>query len=266
MKLNRTTRLALLFILFVFTLACRTTELVAQSRPTPTQVRPRASATAPRPTRTPLVVEAEVVPATPAPARPTRAQQAPPTNASRATVRPTNPPAPRATTRPTNTVPAPSPTSQFPYQVQESRCGPNVRTYIEGYVYENNTPKNGVLVRISQGPDGQPDPNDDFRTGNDPRKGYYFQNIDANAPHEGTWYIWVIDPNTQQRISAIAIVKTDAKRVEDTENSSGSCQSATVNFSNLGPRPIQRTPTPSRTRDPNAGPTPSPTQDVGDDS
>jgi len=259
--------LGLLFTAFLFVMACRTTELIAQARPTPVNTRPRATNTRPRATRTQAVVQAEVVASTntPAPPKPaTSPQQAHPTN----TVRPVSnpPPAHPPTARPTNT-PAPPPTTNpYPYQVQESRCGPNVRTYIEGYVYENGTPKNDVLVRISQGPDGGPDPNDDFKTGSDPRKGYFFQNIDVNAPHEGTWYLWVIDPATQQRISAIAIVKTDAQRVEDNGNSAGSCQSATINFSNQGTRPIPKTPIPSPTNNPNGAPTPTPTQDIGNDS
>lgn len=129
--------------------------------------------------------------------------------------------------------------------------------------------KNDLLVRISQGPDGQPDPNDDYRTGFDPkRKGYYYQNIDSNAPHDGTWYLWVIDPTTMQRISEIAIVKTDKERVEDSGNSSGSCQSATVNFATGAFRPTTRPTTPPATENPNATPgaTPSPTQDTGNDS
>lgn len=265
MKLNRFTSLVLLGLLITFTLACRTAELVAQARPTPTNTRPRPTRTLTRAPRTPVVIEAQVVPSTntPAPPEPPTQPSQPNPPAPRA---PTRPQPPRATAQPTNTQPAPTPTSQFPFSVQESRCGPNVRTYIEGFVYENGSPKNDVLVRISQGPDGQPDPNDDYRTGTDPRKGYYFQNIDANNPHSGTWYVWVIDPNTMARISAIAIVKTDPQRVEDSENSSGSCQSATVNFSNQGTRPVGRTPSPSRTRDPNASPTMTPTQDTLDDS
>lgn len=265
MNLNRTKRFLLLFAVFIFALACRTTELVAQVRPTPTNTRPRPTSTRPRPTRTEVVVQAEVVPSTNTPGapKPTSQPQAHPTN----TVRAANPPAVHPpTARPTNT-PAPPPTANpFPYQVQESRCGPNVRTYIEGYVYDNGSPKNDVLVRISQGPDGGPDPNDDYKTGSDPKKGYFFQNIDVNAPHEGTWYLWVIDPTTQQRISAIAIVKTDGTRVEDNGNSAGSCQSATITFSNQGTRPIPRTSTPGPTRNPGAGPTPTPTRDTLNDS
>jgi hypothetical protein len=130
-----------------------------------------------------------------------------------------------------------------------------VRTYIEGFIYENGALKNDLLVRISQGPDGQPDPNDDFRTGSDPRRGYYFHNINANAPHGGIWYIWVIDPATMQRISTIAIVETHSERVEDSDSSSGSCQSATVSFSNQGPRGLVRTRVPTPTRRTSVTPT-----------
>jgi hypothetical protein len=135
-------------------------------------------------------------------------------------------------------------------------------------VYENSIGKNGVLVRISQGPDGQPDPNDDYRTGTDKnRNGYYFQNIDVNAPHGGLWYLWVLDPTTMQRISEIAIVKTDPQRVEDTSNSAGSCQSATVTFSNTGPRPVIPTLTPRPGRTPGSTtPEPTPTHDPLNDS
>jgi hypothetical protein len=130
-----------------------------------------------------------------------------------------------------------------------------------------NVGKIDLLVRISQGPDGQPDPNDDYRTGTDPRrKGYYYHNIDANAPHDGTWYLWVIDPTTQQRISDIAIVKTDKERVEDSGNSAGSCQSATVNFTSAPPPPTARPTNTPRSGGNDATPRPSPTQDQLDDS
>lgn len=68
----------------------------------------------------------------------------------------------------------------------------------------------------------------DYRTGTDSTKpGGYTQIIDAYAPHEGLWYVWVVDPQTQKRVSEITTVKTDPKHVEEK-----SCQSATVNFSN----------------------------------
>ena len=260
----------LLLALLTFTLACRTAETIAQLRATAPAARARVTRLPTRVSK-PATASAEILPTeitavTDVPAPPTQAPppQAQPTNAPQAaapTRKPVAPPPPK----PTNPPPQPSPTAQYKYRIQESRCGPNVRTYIEGFVYENNQPKNGVLVRISQGPDGQPDPNDDFRTGADPRQGYFFHNINANAPNGGTWYLWVIDPATMQRISEIAIVKTDAERVEDSENSSGSCQSATIKFSTSGPvtNPT-RANIPTRTPDPNAQPTP--TQDPLDDS
>ena len=85
-----------------------------------------------------------------------------------------------------------TPTPDFYYKVSFSNCGPNrYQTFIEGTVYENSVPKNGVLVRISQGPDGDPDPNQDDLTGNhrdlagSRRNGYFFQAIDVNRPHSG---------------------------------------------------------------------------------
>lgn len=274
MNFKRLSFLTLCVVLVTLTLACRTADTIAQLRATPAVTRARVTRAPTRaPTRVsklPTAVEEElpteitaVTDVPPPPTNPPPQQQ--PTRAAQAAV-PTRKPAAPPPARPTNPPPPPaSPTSQFKYRIQESRCGPNVRTYIEGYVYENNQPKNDVLVRISQGPDGQPDPNDDYRTGTDPRKGYFFQNIDINAPHGGTWYLWVIDPGTQQRISEIAIVKTDSQRVEDNENSSGSCQSATLKFSTSGPvtSPV-RTTAPTRTPNPNAQPTP--TQDPLNDS
>jgi hypothetical protein len=275
MNSKRVSFLFLCFALVSFTLACRTAETIAQLRATPAVTRTRVSRAPTRaPTRVskPPVAAQEAIPTeitaiTDVPPPPTDAPPPPqeqpttPPKAAPATRKPAAPPAPK----PTDPPPPASPTSQFKYRIQESRCGPNVRTYIEGYVYENNQPKNDVLIRISQGPDGQPDPNDDYRTGTDPRKGYFFHNINIGAPHGGTWYLWVMDPGTQQRISEIAIVKTDPERIEDSENSSGSCQSATIKFSTSGPvtGPV-RTTAPTRTPNPNA--TPTPTQDPLDDS
>lgn len=265
-----------IFAVIALALACRTTDTIAKlaAAPTSTHAVPTHSATH-RPTRISSQIQSDATPTaivavTDVPEPPTNAP-APRATANTkpaATHAPTSRPVVRATNRPPNTPVPATPTSQYTYKIQESRCGPNVRTYIEGYVYEGSVGRNGVLVRISQGPDGGPDPNDDYKTGTDPKRaGYYYQNVDSNAPHDGTWYIWVIDPATQQRISEIAIVKTDKVRVEDNGNSAGSCQSATVNFSTAGPRATSRpSNTPRSTRDPNASPTPSPTQDVNNDS
>lgn len=281
MRVKRIIWLGGLVVLVWFTLACRTIDTLALLRSTVTPSAPRAVRTPNRaatraalanetdesasPTIMVAVTEPPAEPTQP-PAQPQNTESNPPPPARAPTKRAA---APKPTARPPNTAVPPTPTSQYTYKIQESRCGPNVRTYIEGYVYDGSAPKNDVLVRISQGPDGQPDPNDDFRTGSDPRKGYFFQNIDVNAPHQGLWYLWVIDPATMQRISEIAIVKTDAQRVEDTENSAGSCQSATVIFSTGGPRAPARTSVPTRTGTPSTGggnPTPTPTQDTLNDS
>ncbi len=261
---KQSTRIALLIVILGAALACRTVDTISQLRASPTSTRPRAARTATLgPTRQVIARAPTKIPTqepTEAEA-PTEAQQA---EESTSPPEPTEPPAAPPPAQPTE---APAPTEppaptapEFAYQVSDSRCGPNVKTYIEGYIYDNGEPKNDLLVRISQGPDGDPDPNPDYRTGTDQRAGYFFQNIDANAPHGGTWYLWIIDPSTMKRISTIEIVKTDPTRVEDTENSSGSCQSAEVSFSN---EPLAAAPTDVPAAN---GPDESPTQDILDDS
>jgi hypothetical protein len=271
MQSNRFFWLALIVSLIVFVLACQTAQTISNLLPQPS-ARTSARRTATRePTEvaleqqaqepTAIIAITDVPPPTEIPTPIPQPTQPPP---------PTNRPAAPQPTQPPADTPIPVPTTpSYTYKIQESRCGPNVRTYIEGFVYEGSIGKNDVLVRISQGPDGGPDPNDDYRTGSDPRrKGYYYQNVDSNAPHGGTWYLWVIDPTTQQRISEIAIVKTDPERVEDSGTSAGSCQSATVNFSTggpgSGPRPTN-TPRPT-TGGNNNNATPTNTRDLGDDS
>lgn len=259
--LSQRSRLLLFLVgVFLFGSACRLQEFVVQFRSTPTAA--RVAAVTRTPTATATVTATDTVP-------PTLAPLATATAAATATPFPTPSPQPRPATlaliptpAPTRaaiaarapTVPPPptqippTPTPEFYYKVSFSYCGPNGQTFVEGIVYENGTPKNGLLVRISQGPDGLPDPNNDDKTGSHlGRPGYYFQNIDANRPHGGTWYLWVIDPETKRRISMIAVVKTDPKRVDDTDKSAGSCQSATVDFSNQGAAATQPTALPTPT-------------------
>jgi hypothetical protein len=273
MKFNRFLWLALLVSFFTFALACQTAQTISNLLPEPSNRQSSQRAATRRPTQaaiqessenppTPILAITDVPPPTQVPTPlPQPTEPPPPTN------RPAPPP--QATQPPVDT-PIPSPTTPtYTYKIMESRCGPNVRTYIEGYVYEGSLGKNDLLVRISQGADGGPDPNEDYRTGFDPRRrGYYYHNVDSNAPHGGTWYLWVIDPTTEQRISEIAIVKTDPQRVEDSGTSAGSCQSATVSFSTGGPGSGPRpTGTPTNTRDPNnTNPTPTNTRDLFDDS
>lgn len=278
-------RLALLAALVILTLACRTAETLANLRSQPssssrtTQRLPTRIAQSQSGDETPTAIVAVTdVPFLQPTQEPFQEQPPPQIEQPPFQEPPTSEPPPpqqqpqqpQPTERPPDT-PVPPTVQQFQFKIQNSRCGPNVLTYIEGTVYEGNQGKNDVLVRISQGPDGGPDPNEDYRTGTDAqRRGYYYHNIDANAPHDGTWYVWVMDMASLQRISEIAIVKTDATRVEDSASSAGSCQSATVNFSTSGPQaPVQPTNTP-RPTDSGGGTqptnTPRPTQDLGDDS
>ncbi len=144
----------------------------------------------------------------------------------------------------------PVPTREFKYAISKSWCGPNWQTFIEGRVTEDGYPVDGLYVRISLGPDRDPAWTD-YVTGTDPTKpGGYTLIIDANRPHEGLWYVWLVDPETQKRISDISIVKTDPIRVEDTEKSPGSCQSATVNFVADSSGDYRDVPTPTQTRTP----------------
>jgi hypothetical protein len=137
-------------------------------------------------------------------------------------------PIPTETQAPTET---PEPTRAFLLLVSNAWCGPNWQTYVEGTVTEGGSPVDGLRVRISQNYDGGP-AWQDYVTGTDPTKpGGYTQVIGANRPVGGLWYVWVVDPKTNKRISDIATVKTDPQRIEDTDTSPGSCQSATVDFS-----------------------------------
>ncbi len=135
---------------------------------------------------------------------------------------------PTPTDEPTET---PQPTPEFRYQVTNPYCGPNWKTFVEGTLTEGGEPVDGLLVRISTNNGGDPAWTD-YVSGADPEKpGGYTQIIDANGPHEGLWYVWVVDPETKKRISEIATIKTDRVHVEDTAKSPGSCQSATIDFS-----------------------------------
>lgn len=265
-RISPTHQLVLLVVMLLTVLACRTSELVqryvatpeardqsdAVSAPlevwsfTPTQLpiaTIRKSATTPS-TRAPVLVQTlpsltptRVLPpqsmptdaptlVAPTLVPPTLTQTRSPTLVStRSPVARAPVSAPTRALAPPKVVPTPTPS--FEYHVKSSWCGPNWQTFVEGTVSQNQSAKSGLLVRIAINPDGTP-VWDDYKTGTDPTKpGGYTQIIDANAPHGGLWYLWVVDPQTKQRISDIATVKTDPQRVEET-----SCQSATVDFGN----------------------------------
>ena len=265
-QIRPTRQLALLVVMLLTVLACRTSELVQRYTATqttrvqsdaanaPAEVRSFALTTSPtetmrksvtmQSTRTAVLVQTlpSTTPTNMSPPQSTPTGEPtliaptliPPTRTLTRlpTVVPTRPPVARAPISVPTKVPAapkvlPTPTPSLEYHVKFSWCGPNWQTFIEGTVSQNQIPKSGLLVRIAINPDGTP-VWDDYKTGTDPTKpGGYTQIIDANAPHDGLWYLWVVDPQTKQRISDIATVKTDPKRVEET-----SCQSATVDFGN----------------------------------
>ncbi|MGB8646058.1 MAG: hypothetical protein WCF84_12535 [Anaerolineae bacterium] len=242
MKSNTARWLLLLACSFLILSACRLGDALEQTTSKPTAIAQTKRTPTPRETHTPTVAsdtmmdlptETEVPTDTEAPTEteaPTDTEA--PTETDVPFIVPTDMPEPTDTLEPTETA---VPTPEFPFIVSSSDCRPNVRTYIEGTVYENGVEKNGVLARISLSPGGDPAPNDDYVTGTDrSRPGYYFQNIDVKGPRGGVWYIFLLDPQTRNRISTIATVKTDSKRVEDNGESAGSCQSAVVNFSSVG--------------------------------
>ncbi|MBI5652051.1 MAG: hypothetical protein HZC40_16665 [Chloroflexi bacterium] len=233
-----------LLIIFLMVLSCRTTDLIRQfadnhigAEKISADIEPVQDPTPPE-TATPRPVGrlehviasttqvAGPIPAERTPLAPTAIatptwmpilQDLPP--ATRAPVR-----APAKTATPTKILATLTP--RFQYQVSFSWCGPNWLTFIEGTVTQGGQAKDGLLIRIALDPDGSALVSD-YKTGTDPTKpGGYTQIIDANAPHGGLWYLWIVDPQTHKRISAIATVKTDPKRIEET-----SCQSANINFS-----------------------------------
>lgn len=168
------------------------------------------------------------------------------------------PPQPIQPEEPTETA---APKREFEFAISTSWCGPNRGgTFIEGTVYRDGERVDGLLVRLSVNPGGDPIVND-YRTGTDSTKpGGYTQIIGARGPRGGLWYIWLLDPQTKQRISDIATVKTDPTYVEDTDQTSGSCQSAVVDFANdpsTAPVPVQlESPYPTDTSEPTETTTP----------
>ncbi|MBI5304764.1 MAG: hypothetical protein HY868_21700 [Chloroflexi bacterium] len=201
-------------------LACRTISMVERLVPTPEIIvqtstiskddAPPSAATLP--TALPTILLPIITPTS----EPTAVPTPPPT--LRAPIR-----APAKPSTPTRVPPAPTPS--FEYRVSSAWCGPNWQTFVEGTVIRDGVPQNDLRVRVSLERDGSPIMND-YRTGTDATKpGGYTQIIDANAPRGGLWYLWIIDPQSQKRISEIAAIKTDSQRVEEI-----SCQSALINF------------------------------------
>jgi hypothetical protein len=242
-------RWAVLGVLAMVTLlACRTAELVTQVQAprvaeqftatpsNPTHVATRKPPTLARPTQAPSPTPREIIPTEPPP--PT---ELPP---------PTPPPPPTATRKPAPTrkpVPTLSPTPAGPtetpaptrcpqqYCVVYRGCQPDAgNTIVEGVVYKDGAPENGVAVRVSKAQGAYPEV-DDFLSGTDPinpgkpdpnNPGHYFLQIAAGAAREGNWWIFVVDrPNGTKQISEAKLIHTDQDA-----NSPTSCQHAFVDF------------------------------------
>ena len=143
------------------------------------------------------------------------------------------PPPPTATPRPrpTSTPAAPTPTPQPRYTYNKAllqRCEPNAGvTAIEGTVYQNHKPFDGARVVFSYAPDGPvvsemiSGPHPGYPGWN---PGFYSHILQAGAPREGDWYVWIVD-DSGNRISEMSPrIHTDATAGE------GKCQKAIVDF------------------------------------
>lgn len=232
-------------------LACRTIDLItnapnettvaldARERPTESLTRPR-----PRPTLTPALLQQQQ----PIQAAPTELPP-PPTDVPLPTEVPTveQPTVPQPTVPRATPIPQPTPTDSGPtatpaptrcprtYCVVFRGCQPDAgNTVIEGFVYNNGVPENGVVVRVAKEEGAYPLV-DDFVSGNstvnpgkpDPNTpGYYFLQIVAGAPREGNWWVFIVDvPNGTKTISESKLIHTN-----DDPYNSGNCQHAFVDF------------------------------------
>lgn len=105
---------------------------------------------------------------------------------------------------------------------------------IEGVVYNNGVPENGVVVRVAKEAGAYPLV-DDFVSGNDPvnpgkkdpnNPGRYILQIVAGAPREGNWWVFVIDkPNGTKVLSQAQLIHTN-----DDPYNPVNCQHAFVDF------------------------------------
>jgi len=138
------------------------------------------------------------------------------------------PPPPPPTPTPVPPPPAP-PAPQYEYnKAIVQRCDPNAGvTYVNGTVYRNHQPQNGVRVVYSYAPDG-PWVTEPVITG--PHMGYpnwapgfYSHLIGVSGPRSGDWYFWLVD-GSGKRISAMAHLRTDDSA------GPGKCQQAIIDF------------------------------------
>lgn len=105
---------------------------------------------------------------------------------------------------------------------------------MEGVVYNNGTPENGVVVRVALAQGGAPKI-DDFISGTDPinpgkpdpqHPGHYFLQIAPGAAQEGNWWVFLVDvPRGTRQISEAKFIHTNG----DSTNPAN-CQHALLDF------------------------------------
>lgn len=105
---------------------------------------------------------------------------------------------------------------------------------VEGVVYNNGSPENGVAVRVALAQGAYPKV-DDFISGTDPinpgkpdpkNPGHYVLQIVAGAPREGNWWVFLVDrANGTKQISEAKLIHTN-----DDPYNPANCQHAFVDF------------------------------------
>lgn len=212
---------AILFlgIVWLVILGCRTTEVIARAAPTATS---EATRTTVRPTftRVPPTEPPTLVPLPPPPASPTRAPTARPT-----TPRPV---VPARSPTPAPPPPTPDPYAGWYYKPVNKGCVAAGNTRIEGTVFENGLPKNGVRVRLSDSENGGP-LIDDFITGVDPNDhkhicpecaGKYRLGIAEGQRIDGNWWVYIVDPSGAPQSPGVYVKTHD----------NPGCNTATIDF------------------------------------
>lgn len=227
-------------------LACRTANLLANAAAprvaqnetaAPTHRAATATSRAPtRPTRLPTELPTEIIPTAlpPDTATPAATSAPPPTETRRPAptkkIVPTEPPTPAGPTA----TPAPTRCAKT-YCVVYRGCQTDAgNTIIEGIVYNNGVPENGVAVRVAKAEGAYPMV-DDFVSGTDPinpgqpdpnNPGRYILQIVAGAPREGNWWVFIVDrANGTKQISEAKLIHTN-----DDPNNPANCQHAFVDF------------------------------------
>ncbi|MCL4489516.1 MAG: hypothetical protein M1570_15515 [Chloroflexi bacterium] len=210
--------LALVCLTGIVMLGCRTADMIAVAMATPTRTATRVpllrptqprtatftpSPTAPFPTITALPTITPFIPTVfvppPAPTRP------PVVAATRFMPPPTPVPPP----------PTPDPQAGYYYHYQIGPCVSDVNTRIQGTVYDDGKPVNGITVRVTGDPDGPPitemmsgvDPTDPKHK-NPALTGKYRLGIDEGGHMAGYWYVFIVSTDGVAE-TAKAVVHTD---------------------------------------------------------